>query len=129
MKKFIVNGGKALTGEITVSGNKNAVLPMIAAAILTDETVILHNVPDIVDVRVMLEIAAKLGVELSFSNNRLQIKATKIINSEIPRELCAKVRTSILFTGPLCVRCGKATLWPQVVMLLDADALIAISTD
>jgi UDP-N-acetylglucosamine 1-carboxyvinyltransferase len=112
MKKFIVNGGKALTGEITVSGNKNAVLPMIAAAILTDETVILHNVPDIVDVRVMLEIAAKLGVELSFSNNRLQIKATKIINSEIPRELCAKVRTSILFTGPLCVRCGKATLWP-----------------
>jgi UDP-N-acetylglucosamine 1-carboxyvinyltransferase len=112
MKNFIVNGGKALTGEITVSGNKNAVLPMIAAAILTDETVILHNVPDIVDVRVMLEIAAKLGVELSFSNNRLQIKATKIINSEIPRELCAKVRTSILFTGPLCVRCGKATLWP-----------------
>jgi UDP-N-acetylglucosamine 1-carboxyvinyltransferase len=112
MKKFIVNGGKALTGEITVSGNKNAVLPMIAAAILTDETVTLHNVPDIVDVRVMLEIAAKLGVELSFSNNRLQIKATKIINSEIPRELCAKVRTSILFTGPLCVRCGKATLWP-----------------
>ena len=112
MKKFIINGGKKLTGEITVSGNKNAVLPMIAAAILTDQTIILHNVPDIVDVRVMLEIAIKLGVKLSFAHNRLQIKATKIINHEIPRELCSKVRTSILFAGPLCARCGEATLWP-----------------
>ena len=112
MKKFIVNGGKTLAGEITVSGNKNAVLPMIAAAVLTDEEVILHNVPNIVDVRIMLKIAEKLGIEVAFTASTLRLKATKIINPKIPRELCSKVRTSILFAGPLCARCGKATLWP-----------------
>jgi UDP-N-acetylglucosamine 1-carboxyvinyltransferase len=112
MKKFIINGGKVLSGEITVSGNKNAVLPMIAAAVLTDEEVILHNVPNIVDVRIMLEIAVKLGIDVSFTASTLRLKAAKIINSKIPRELCSKVRTSILFAGPLCARCGQATTWP-----------------
>lgn len=112
MKKFKINGGKNLSGEITVSGNKNAVLPMIAASLLTEEEVVLHNVPHIVDVSIMLEIAVQLGVEVSFSASTLRLKATKLNIPKIPRELCAKIRTSILFVGPLCVRCGKAVTWP-----------------
>lgn len=112
MKILKVEGGQPISGEITISGNKNAVLPMIAASILTDEEVILENVPEILDVKVMLQILDHLGVENTFTGNTLRIKAANIKTSEIPRELCSKIRTSILFSGPLCIRCGKATLYP-----------------
>ena len=63
MSQFVIHGGRPLSGEITASGNKNAVLPMIAAALLTDEEVVLHNVPAIRDVASMLRILDHLGVE------------------------------------------------------------------
>lgn len=113
MDSFIIEGAREpLGGEITVSGNKNAILPMIAATLLTDEEVILHNVPNIVDVNVMLEIAESLGAEVTRENTTLKIRTSKIVTNSISRENCTKIRTSLLFAGPLVVRTGKATIWP-----------------
>ena len=112
MESLRINGGRVTGGEITVSGNKNAVLPMIAALLLTDEEVTLHNVPDIRDVRSMLEIAGTLGAEFSFENGTLRSKCPKIADTLIPKALCSKNRTSILFAAPLVARCGQAELYP-----------------
>ena len=112
MGSFIIEGGTPISGELKVNGNKNAALPMIAACLLTDEEVVLKNVPDIIDVNVMLEAVSNLGVDVSFSSNELRIKASKINSPDISRELSSKIRTSILFCGPLLARCGKASIWP-----------------
>lgn len=112
MDSFIIEGGTKITGEIQINGNKNAALPMIAACLLTDEEVTLNNVPDIIDVNVMLQAATELGADVSFTNNKLTIKASTIISTDISHKLSRKIRTSILFCAPLLVRCGKASLWP-----------------
>jgi UDP-N-acetylglucosamine 1-carboxyvinyltransferase len=112
MQSIKIEGRAKLKGELTISGNKNAVLPMIAAALLTDEEIILNNAPNILDVNIMLQIAAGLGVAVSFDNNVLRLKANNLINKCIPQDLCTKIRTSILLAGPLCLRTGKAELWP-----------------
>ena len=113
MKSFLIEGTRTpIGGEITVSGNKNAVLPMIAASILTEEPVILHNVPNIVDVTVMLKIAQDIGTAVNFSGNTLTMMTPSIVNPDISREHCTKVRTSLLFAGPLINRVSQASLWP-----------------
>ncbi len=112
MNKLYITGGNPISGKMTVSGNKNAVLPMIAASLLTDEEIILRNAPDILDVRAMLEIAASLGVSASFEKNTIKLKAGNIKTSDLPRKLCSQIRTSMLFAGPLLMRCGKVSLWP-----------------
>ena len=112
MNSVKIEGGSEIKGSVRISGNKNAVLPMIAATLLTDDEMILNNVPDILDVRTMLDIAVALGAEYDFSNNRLVISNRKVDKSEISRELCNKNRTSILFAAPLLARFGKATLYP-----------------
>ncbi|MBO7153964.1 MAG: UDP-N-acetylglucosamine 1-carboxyvinyltransferase [Lentisphaeria bacterium] len=112
MESLRITGQRPISGDVTISGNKNAVLPMIPALLLTDEECVLHNVPDIRDVRSMLEIAGVLGAEFSFEKNTLRFKCSKVRETTIPRELCAKNRTSILFAAPLICRCGKAELYP-----------------
>ena len=112
MQSLIVRGMRDIRGEITVSGNKNAALPMIAALMLTDEEVVLKNVPDILDVRTMLDIAGELGAEFSFEQNELRFRCPKLKGTVIPRTLCSRNRTSILFAAPLLARCGKAELYP-----------------
>ena len=112
MHTLYVEGGASLKGKITISGNKNAVLPMIAASLLTDEKVILRNAPNILDVRVMLEILEDLGVDVNFTANTIEITAKNFKKSTISKDLCSRVRTSILFAGPLAVRCGKALIYP-----------------
>ena len=112
MSSLRIDGGRTLSGSITLSGNKNATLPMIAAALLTDEEVILHNVPDIIDVRNMLEIASSLGVEVSWSKKSIKLRAGNISKTSIPRLLSSKIRTSLLFAGPLLVRYGSVEFWP-----------------
>ena len=113
MESFVIEGtGRPLSGEVNVSGNKNAILPMIAASLLTDEEVILHNVPDIIDVNTMLEIAELLGTEVTRENHTLKLKTSKVSNNFLSRKSCTKIRTSLLFTGPLLIRTGKATIWP-----------------
>ncbi len=85
---------------------------MVASALLTDENIVLENVPDIIDLSSMLNIAAKLGVECSRQKDRLELKAANLKNNRIDREDCSNTRTSFLFAGPLLARCGKAVLWP-----------------
>jgi UDP-N-acetylglucosamine 1-carboxyvinyltransferase len=101
-----------LAGEITASGNKNAVLPMLAAALLTDEPVVLENVPAIRDVESMLEILGFLGAEVSREGSRVRIRAAEIRESEIPWELCEKTRTSFLMVAPLLSRCEAVKMHP-----------------
>ena len=112
MESLRITGQRPIFGEVEISGNKNAVLPMIPALMLTDEECVLHNVPDIRDVRTMLEIAGVLGAEFTFENNTLRFKCSKVRETTIPRELCSKNRTSILYAAPLIARCGKAELYP-----------------
>jgi len=107
-----VKGGAKISGEVTISGNKNAALPMIAALLLTDEEVILHNVPNILDVCTMLDIAGELGAEFTFEKNTLRFRCTKIITTTVSQEMSSRNRTSILFAAPLIARCGKAGLYP-----------------
>lgn len=112
MNCISVEGGHPVRGSVTVSGNKNAVLPMIAASMLSDEEVVLRNVPAILDVEIMLAIAATLGVDIVREGGTLRLRAGNIRTAEIPRELSSRIRTSLLFAAPLLVRCGQATLWP-----------------
>ncbi len=112
MRSLLIEGPSKISGEITVGGNKNAVLPMIAAAIMADGETVLENVPDILDVRAMLEIAVALGAEVSRQASTVRIKTPRIKTSGIPKSLCSALRTSLLFAGPLIARTGSATLWP-----------------
>lgn len=112
MSRFVVQGGKPLSGEITACGNKNAVLPMISASLLTTEEVVLENVPDISDVTSMLEIAEHLGAKVERAQDHITICAGDIGQNEIPWMLCEKTRTSFLFVAPLLYRTERAKLYP-----------------
>jgi len=113
MSEYLINGGIPLNGSIKVSGNKNAALPCIAAALLTDETVILRNIPDIEDVHVMLDVFIALGGEVEMTEpNTVTMSLKNIKSSEIPKEDARKIRASILFAGPLLARSGKVILPP-----------------
>ena len=112
MSAIKIEGKSPISGIVKLSGNKNAILPMIAAAMLCDEEITLCNVPDILDVRSMLEIFAALGGKFEFQNNILSLSAASANTAVIPRELCSKNRTSILYAAPLLVRFGKATVYP-----------------
>lgn len=112
MDSLIIEGGTPLSGEIRASGNKNAVLPMIAAALLTEEKVVLRNTPNIVDVRVMMEILHGLGVSAEFADNTLTIQAKTVGDGVLSRDVCSRIRTSVLFIAPLLHRVGRCECWP-----------------
>jgi UDP-N-acetylglucosamine 1-carboxyvinyltransferase len=113
MSEYLIEGGVPINGTIRASGNKNAALPCIAAALLTDEPVILRNIPDIEDVQVMLETYAALGGEIvPEGENAWKLSLRNIKTPEIPAEQARKIRASILFAGPLLARTGKAVLPP-----------------
>lgn len=113
MYQYLIEGGFPLKGTIKASGNKNAALPCIAAALLTEERVILRNLPDIEDMHVMLEIFAALGGEVeNIGANDYALRIQKVERNDIPLDLSKKIRASILFAGPLLARSGKAVLPP-----------------
>jgi len=112
MSEFVIHGGRPLGGEITPGGNKNAVLPMLAATLLTDEEVVLHNVPPIRDVASMLEILDHLGADVTREGQTVRVRAANVRGSDIPRALCEATRTSFMMTGPLLCRTGRAKLHP-----------------
>jgi len=113
MSEYLIDGGVPLNGTVKVSGNKNAALPCIAAALLTDEQVILRNIPDIEDVRVMLDVFTALGGEVTtLQPNIHRLSLRNIKSSEIPADQAKKIRASILFAGPLLARTGKVILPP-----------------
>jgi len=112
MGQLHITGGRIPRGSVKVSGNKNAALPMLAASLLTSEKVTLHNMPDILDVRTMMDIIRALGGSVEFDGTTAVIDASGVATGIIPRELCAKARTSILFAAPLVARLHEALLYP-----------------
>ncbi len=110
MSHFVVHGGKPLSGAITASGNKNAALPIIAATLLTDQPVLLDNLPGIRDVAAMLEILEYLGATVERNGSQARICCAAISRSEIPWELCEKTRTSFLMVAPLLSRSDRVQL-------------------
>jgi UDP-N-acetylglucosamine 1-carboxyvinyltransferase len=110
-ERFVVEGGRRLEGTIRPGGNKNAALPILAACLLTDEPVILRNLPDIQDVRVMLEILQGIGATVDhLETNVVRIHAKGEISSTPDSKLSRQIRASILLAGPLLARCGSASV-------------------
>lgn len=114
MSRLVINGGVPISGTHRVPGNKNAALPMLAAALLTSEPVAITNLPLIQDVRTMLELLSDLGAEVSLNQtaHSVRICARRVRSARLNQALCKRVRSSILFAGPLLGRCGRATLPP-----------------
>lgn len=111
--QYIVEGGHRLSGRIEPSGNKNAALPIVAAALLTDERVELTNVPRIRDIEVLVELIQSVGAEARWlGRNHLEIRAANLRPADLDPDLCARVRASILLAGPMLARCGEVTLPP-----------------
>lgn len=111
MSKFIIQGGRPLSGEISVAANKNAVLPMMAACLLTDDDCFLDNVPGIADVVTMASILRELGAEVEqVSPNRLRINCSGARSYHPPEYLVERLRASIVLMGPLLARFGRANM-------------------
>jgi len=113
MDRFIIQGGHPLQGEVTPSGNKNAALPLLAACVLTDQPITLHNVPQIRDVINMRALLESLGVEFEdISSHTWRIHAREIRPADLDPDLCRKIRTSLLLAGPMLARVGGMVLPP-----------------
>lgn len=113
MEKLIIKGGIPLSGELTPSGNKNAALPLLAACLLTSEPVILHNIPNILDVKTMLNLLQSLNVKIEqIADTSFRLDASDIRPADLDPNLCRKIRASILLAGPLISRVGKLHLPP-----------------
>ncbi|MGH7470876.1 MAG: UDP-N-acetylglucosamine 1-carboxyvinyltransferase [Longimicrobiales bacterium] len=113
MPKLIVEGGHPLRGTIRPAGNKNAALPIIAACLLTDEEVILENVPEIRDVKTLLDLLSTLGAETGWiARNTVRVRAQNISASELDAEAASRIRASILLAGPMLARVGRMVLPP-----------------
>jgi len=111
--KFVVEGGRRLHGRIRPSGNKNAALPMLAATLLTDEPVVLENVPDIRDVHTLIELLRHLGAEVHWSApNEVTVCARNVRSTELDPKQAARIRASILLAGPMLARTGRIRLPP-----------------
>jgi UDP-N-acetylglucosamine 1-carboxyvinyltransferase len=112
MDKFLIDGGHALEGRIVAGGAKNAALPAMAAALLTAEPVVLHNLPRVRDIGTLRSLMDELGVDSSVTHeehgNRLEIQARKLLNPVAPYELVKQMRASVLVLGPLVARFGHA---------------------
>lgn len=113
MDRFIIQGGIPLQGEVTPSGNKNAALPLLAACVLTDQPITLHNVPQIRDVLNMRALLESLGVEFTDLNGHTwRIHAFEIRPADLDPDLCRKIRASLLLAGPMLARAGGMVLPP-----------------
>ena len=115
MEKFVIDGGIALTGTITPAGNKNAALPILAAAVLTEDEVVVRNVPRIQDVAAMLSILEGIGVRITWlSDHEVALCADGVTADEavIDRGLSERIRASFLLAGPLLARFGRVRMPP-----------------
>jgi UDP-N-acetylglucosamine 1-carboxyvinyltransferase len=113
LEKFIIEGGYPLSGEVQPSGNKNAALPILAACILTDEKIVLKNIPNIRDVRTMRALLESLGVSIQcLDEHTWEIQATEICPADLDPNLCKEIRASILLAGPMLAREGRIILPP-----------------
>lgn len=113
MEEFVIEGGVPLRGEITPSGNKNAALPLLAACLLTDEPLVLHNIPQIRDVLAMRKLIESIGAQVDeLDANTWRITTRKLSASNLDPDLCRRIRASILIAGPVLARAGAVRLPP-----------------
>ncbi|MBA3246229.1 MAG: UDP-N-acetylglucosamine 1-carboxyvinyltransferase [Actinobacteria bacterium] len=113
LQSFLIEGGRPLSGSVRASGNKNGVLPVLAACVLTSEPVHLRNVPRIRDVATMLALLEDIGAEFEWTgSNEVRIDASPVHKTELDEELCRRIRASFLLAGPLLARFGRATVPP-----------------
>lgn len=113
MEKFIIEGGIPLHGEVTPAGNKNAALPLLAACLLTDEPVVLHNVPQIRDVLTMRALLESLGVTIeTLDEHTWRVQAKAVRPADLSADLTRAIRASILLAGPMTARAGFLELPP-----------------
>ena len=109
MDKLMIQGGARLSGEIRVSGAKNAALPLMCAALLTEDGLTLSNVPHLRDVSTMVRLLSQMGVEVSLDDKLgLSLRAARVSEPTAPYDLVKTMRASILVLGPLVARCGEA---------------------
>src|SRR3990167_1625973 len=109
MDKLVIQGGVALNGTILISGAKNAVLPILAATLLTDQKVVVHHIPQLRDVATTITLLEKMGVQItSDDSTRLTIDASRVCDLRAPYELVKTMRASILVLGPLLARFHRA---------------------
>ena len=110
MDKLIVTGKKAIHGEVTISGAKNAVLPIIVGALLAEDITVLHDVPKLSDVATIKEVLEILGAKITFENHTMTIDSRDLNNWDAPYNYVQKMRASVLIMGPLLARLGKAKI-------------------
>jgi UDP-N-acetylglucosamine 1-carboxyvinyltransferase len=111
MQKFVITGGNPLSGEVRIAGAKNAVLKMMAAAVLTDERCILRNVPKISDVAILRELMTDIGFDVKRSNgDALELQANEAPWPFVPLEAALKMRASFILLGPMLARFGRVIL-------------------
>ena len=111
MEQFVIEGGHSISGTIKAGGNKNAAIKMIPACLLTEEPVTLHNMPNIGDVRITLDIMRQLGATVTWlDNNTVRIHAASISTTDLDPALATKIRASVVFAGPMLARCGQVRL-------------------
>ncbi|HDP95057.1 MAG TPA: UDP-N-acetylglucosamine 1-carboxyvinyltransferase [Candidatus Aminicenantes bacterium] len=103
-----IQGGRPLRGSVTVAGAKNAALPELAAALLTEDALMLNNVPDVADIHVMLRALEGLGAEAEFDAGKVSLRLPSVASSLVPPEIVRTSRASILLLGPLLARAGEA---------------------
>jgi UDP-N-acetylglucosamine 1-carboxyvinyltransferase len=113
MEKFVIQGGAPLRGEVTVAGNKNAALPILAASLLTEDELLLHRVPRIRDTEAQIALLERLGVEVVWvGENSVRLCAAGVAETEVDEELSRRIRASFLLAGPLLARFGEARMPP-----------------
>jgi UDP-N-acetylglucosamine 1-carboxyvinyltransferase len=113
VQKFVIEGGRPLSGTVVPAGNKNGALPALAASLLTDQEVVVRNVPRIGDVETMLALLERLGVRVEWREDHVvALQADKLTGSEVDRVLSERIRASFLCTGPLLARLGRVQMPP-----------------
>jgi UDP-N-acetylglucosamine 1-carboxyvinyltransferase len=113
MEKFVIQGGSPLSGEIAAAGNKNAALPILAACLLTDEEVVLGNVPRISDTETQIKLLELLGVSVEWTaENEVRLRADAVSAVEVDEQAASRIRASFLLAGPLLARFGEARMPP-----------------
>ena len=109
MDKLIITGGRPLSGDVRISGAKNAALPILAATLLAEEPMIIGNIPHLRDITTTMELLGRMGVELTVDEKmHVEVDAGRLDNPFAPYELVKTMRASILVLGPLLARCGQA---------------------
>ena len=112
MSKFLVTGGRKLSGKVSLSGNKNSALKLIPAALLADSPSTLTNIPDILDVSVMVDLIKKLGATVDYRNHEMTIDPTTLNSYDLDPNMSSKFRASVVLAAPLLVKFGKAIVTP-----------------